>query len=127
MTVWHLVFQRDGSPISVIRADGVRETPPPGLIRYVELARGAWTTEPPVAPAGIESVDWPRPCVWATVTGCSGAMSYVEHVAQPVVMAETGETIYPSGWQCNVCSCEEVGGFSVLSTEWTEPDEDKPE
>lgn len=118
MATWHLIFQRDELPISLVRADGVRETPPPGLIRYVELARGAWTLEPATAPSGIEAVEWPRPCVW----NCGGTMAYVEHVAKPVFMGESGQSSYPSGWQCDTCKCEEVGGFSALGADWIETD-----
>ena len=117
MTTWHLIFQRDELPISVVRADGVRETPPQGVIRYVELARGAWTLEPATAPLGIESIEWPKACVWREVTGCQGAMVYVEHVISPIVLAETGETTYPAGWKCDTCGAEEVQGFSVLTTD----------
>ena len=37
MTTWHLIFQEDELPISVGRADGVQQAPPPGLVRYIEL------------------------------------------------------------------------------------------
>jgi len=119
MTTWHLIFQEDQLPISVGRADGVQQAPPPGLVRYIELAHGAWTLEPATKPIGMEGVEWPKPCVWTAVTGCTGAMSYVEHVKKPIVMA--GEVIHPAGWQCDSCGCEEVSGFSTLTLEWDEP------
>ncbi len=118
---WHLIFQQDELPISVVRFDGVREAPPAGLLRYVELAHGAWTLEPATKPLGVEGVEWPRPCVWGTVTGCRGAMTYVEHVTSAVMMAETGETLHPAGWQCKTCGAEDVNGFSVLTTDVPRP------
>ena len=121
MSMWHLTFQDDGLPIAVSRADGSKEVPPPGLVRYIELARGAWTLEPATKPLGLEGVEWPKPCVWTAVTGCAGTMSYVEHVKQPIVMAETGEITHPPGWQCDTCGSDDVNGFSTLSWEWQEP------
>ena len=114
---WHLVFQKGDLPISVRRADGQPQEPPAGLIRYVELAHGRWTTSAATQPLGIEGVEWPRPCVWREVTGCEGAMAYVEHVKTPVITGATGEVSHPSGWQCEVCGNEEIGGISVLTTE----------
>lgn len=111
--MWHLTFQLDGLPISVRRADELPEDPPPGLIRYVELAHGAWTTVPATAPIGTEGVEWPRPCVWKDVIGCRGSMAYVEHVTKPVIWL--GEKTYPAGWQCDSCANEEVGGFGSLT------------
>ena len=76
MITWHLIFQEDQLPISVGRADGVHRTPPPGLVRYIELAHGAWALEPATKPLGMEGVEWPKPCVGTDVTSCAGAMSY---------------------------------------------------
>ena len=121
MTTWHLVFQPDGQPVSVVRADGQQEEPPAGLIRYVELAFGAWTTEAAKNPSGIASEDWPRPCMWRDVTGCTGTTHYVDHVVKPIIIDATGETVYPAGWQCDTCGGEETGGLSVMTQEWTEP------
>jgi hypothetical protein len=124
MTMWNLVFQKGDLPTSIGREDGLLEDPPAGLIRYVELAHGAWTTSPATQPSGMEGVEWPTPCVWREVTGCGGAMVYVEHVAQSVILAATGERTHPAGWQCETCGRESVGGFSVLTAErtWTESD-----
>jgi hypothetical protein len=103
MASWHLIHQNGDLPVSVGRDDGVSETPPAGLIRYIEMAYGAWTLEPATDPLGMEGIDWPQPCMWRDVTGCAGTLTYVEHVSAPVLMAETGETVYPAGWQCDVC------------------------
>jgi len=113
MPEWHLIFQRDGLPISLGRDDGTHEVPPPGLTKYVELAHGAWTLEPATAPAWMSGVEWPRPCVWRESHGCLGAMVYVEHSRSPVTMAQTGEILHPACWQCDTCGNEEVDGFSV--------------
>ena len=121
MSMWLLTFQDDGLPIAVGRNDGVKEVPPPGLVRYIELARGAWTLEPATKPLGVEGVEWPKPCVWRAVTGCAGAMLYVEHVKKPIILAKTGEITYPAGWQCDTCGSEEVDGFSTLTREWRDP------
>ena len=118
--MWHLIFQSEGLPISVGRADGVRGEPPAGLIRYVELAHGVWTTDPATNPSGTEGVEWPKLCVWKDVIGCDGAMAYVEHVTKPVMWL--GEKTYPAGWQCDSCGNEQVGGFSCLTIESIERD-----
>jgi len=124
MATWHLIYQQGDLPTSVVRADGVSEVPPAGLIRYLELADGRggpWTTEPATDPLAIEAVEWPHPCVWAEVTGCTGTMVFVEHINELIVM--NGEPCHPSGWQCELCGKNEVGGFAVLTSEWQDPPE----
>lgn len=118
MSIWHLTFQGDALPIAISRDDGPPEAPPPGLIRYVELAYGQWTLDAATVPLGTEFVEWPRLCVWREVNGCSGTMHYVHEVRRPVMLEATGESTHPAGWQCDTCGGEEVGGFSVLMRDW---------
>ena len=125
MCMWLLTFQDDGLPIAVGKNDGAREIPPPGLVQYIELARGAWTIEPAAKPLGVEGGEQPKPCVWRAVTGCAGAMPYVEHVKKPIILAQIREITHPAGWQCDTCGCEEVDGFSSLTWEWREPTRDE--
>lgn len=121
MTRWHLTFQNDGLPVAVSRDDGSREMPPPGVVRYIELAHGAWTLEPATKPLAIEVVEWPKPCVVGLWTRCPGTMSYVEHVKDSTFMSETGQTVNPPGWRCDTCGFEESGGLgAIVVAEWEE-------
>ena len=102
----------------MVRADGVAEVPPAGLIRYLELEvgrGGPWTTEPAIAPLGLEAVEWPHPCVWTEVTGCPGPMVFVEYVNMTIMQDD--QPTHPAGWQCQACGNEAVGGFAVLTRE----------
>jgi hypothetical protein len=124
MATWHFIYQRNGLPTSVVRADGVREDPPDGLIRYLELEEGRggpWTTEAATDPLAIESVEWPHPCVWADLTHCQGPMIFVEHVRMTVTQG--GVPTHPAGWQCQACGNESVGGMAVLTQDAVIEDE----
>ena len=118
MSIWHLTFQAGARPTAISRDNGASEAPPPGLVRYVELAHGPWTLEAATDPLGTEVVEWPRLCVWRQVNGCPGTMLYVQQVRRPIVLETTGQITHPAGWQCDTCDGEEVGGLSVLMREW---------
>ena len=121
MSIWLLTLQAGGLPVALSREDGALALPPLGLMQYIELAHGPWTLEQATRPLGIEAVEWPRSCVWRSITGCAGSMLFVPRVNQPVVIEGTGQSTNPSGWQCDTCGGEEVGGFSVLMREWHDP------
>ena len=90
------------------------EGPPAGLVRYFELAHGAWTMLPATRPIATEVVDWPQRC---SRPGCPGQMNYVEHLSSPAFTVETGETTYPHGWKCDTCGLEAGGGGCALGVE----------
>jgi hypothetical protein len=106
MPRWRLVYQDDNLPLSVSREDGNTDGPPSGLVRYFEIAHGAWTMLPATRPIARGAVDWPQSC---PRTGCPGSLEYVEHLSFPAFMVETGETIYPHGWKCDTCGLETGG------------------
>ena len=108
MSRWKLVYQDDDLPLSVSREDGGIEGPPSGLVRYFEIAHGAWTTMPATKPIATGAIDWPQLC---PRTGCPGPMNYVEHLSSTAFMVETGETIHPHGWKCDTCGLE--GGGAI--------------
>jgi hypothetical protein len=112
MPRWKLVYQHDNLPLSVSREDGSTEEPPAGLIRYLEIAHGAWTMLPATRPIATGAVDWPQSC---PRTACPGPVNYVEHLSSPAFMVETGETIYPHGWKCEACGLEMGEGGYALS------------
>jgi hypothetical protein len=118
--LWNLVFQLDGLPISVCRADGVVDEPPAGLIRYVELSYGSWTTARAIDPSGTQQVEWPRQCILKELIGCKGETAYIARVTKPI-LTSTGEKTYPAGWRCDTCGNEEAGGLSSLTIDWVEP------
>lgn len=104
MAEWHLTFQQHGLPVSVARADGVPEVPPEGLVRYIELAYGAWTIDPPTRSLAVEAVDWPKPCDALGMVRCNGTLRYVA-----------------TGWECEICGRAEVGGLgAVVVMAWTD-------